>query len=272
MLIDGQLTDLVPADDRGLNYGDGLFETIKVVNAKPQLWERHFQRLLHGCSVIGLQCPEEALLQTELSRVCAGNDYGVLKIVLTRGSGGRGYRPDDKASSRRIISFHELPAYPDSYSDTGIQLYHCSTPVSVNEHLAGLKTLCRLEQVLAQSEWNPDEFAEGLMLDHQRRVVEGTRTNIFMVHKNTLLTPSLESAGIKGVMRELIIELAHANDIKVIQRQIDLRELIEADEIFVCNSIIGIWPVSDYQGLKYSKREISNQIKTFLQQYFSHYE
>lgn len=269
MLVNGKNTDQIPADDRGLCYGDGLFETIKVVSNEPQLWEKHFQRLQHGCTVLDLNCAEEALLKKESARVIAKNNSGILKIILTRGSGGRGYRPDANASSRRILSFHGLPDYSKSYTEDGIQLYHCATPVSVNARLAGLKTLCRLEQVMAQSEWNPDEFAEGLMLDNERRVVEGTRSNIFIVHDETLMTPSLESAGIKGVMRELILELAEANDIKILQRQVALEELIEADEIFVCNSIIGIWPVSDYQGLNYSKRDMTDQIIKLVKQHFN---
>ena len=272
MLIDGQQIDQLPADDRGLAYGDGLFETIRISNRQPQLWSQHMHRLQAGCTNIGLECPTEVLLKSEIDQLIASKDNGVIKIIVTRGSGGRGYRPDDCATPRRIISFHDLPVYSDHNYDKGIRLYHCNTPVTVNARLAGLKTLCRLEQVLAQSEWNPDEYAEGLMLDDQRRVIEGTRSNIFIVLENTLLTPSLESAGIKGVMRDLIIELAQLNDIKVIQRQIELTEMIEADEIFVCNSIIGIWPVSEFQGLEYSNRKITTKLKTLIEQYINQHD
>ncbi len=272
ILVDGEYQDSIPADDRGLAYGDGLFETIQIDNGRPVLWKRHLRRLQEGCGILGMRFIEADTLLSECLQLCQHQDRGIIKIILTRGSGGRGYRPDSDAQTRRIVSFHDWPQYPEENVAQGIRLYLCNTPVSSNAHLAGLKTLCRLEQVLAQMEWDEEQFSEGLMLDDKKQVIEGTRSNVFIVKDQVLITPALENSGIKGIMRDVIIGLAQSAGFQVQQRHIEHEEFMHADEIFICNSIIKIWPVKEYQGKMYSMGNITTNIMQSLNQHLGDYE
>jgi len=272
ILVDGEYQDSIPVDDRGLAYGDGLFETIQIDNGRPVLWKRHFRRLQKGCGILGINVVDTDILLAECLQLCQNRNRGIIKIILTRGSGGRGYRPDKNSLTRRIISFHDWPEYPEDNVSTGIRLYRCSTPVSSNAHLAGLKTLCRLEQVLAQMEWDEAQFSEGLMLDDNKQVVEGTRSNVFIVKNDVLITPELKRSGIKGIMRGVIVDMAQSAGIQVQQRDLDHDEFIQADEIFLCNSIIKVWPVKEYQGKMYSTGNITRNIMRQLRQQLGDYE
>ncbi len=272
ILIDGKQTNELPADDRGLAYGDGLFETIKITNGRPLLWRRHMRRLLQGCQVLGIEYDDEAQLLQETLQLAEGHEHGIIKIILTRGSGGRGYRPDARCPARRIVSYHALPDYDVGHRQQGIRLFRCATPVSVNSALAGLKTLCRLEQVMAQQEFEESEFAEGLMLDPDGRVIEGTRSNVFAVKDDELLTPTLKSAGIKGIMRDVIIEMAKNDGMTVHERELGHEEFRSANEIFVCNSILGVWPVIEYQNTIYQRGPVTVDIMNKLETRLSEYE
>ena len=256
MLINGQLQDRIAATDRGLAYGDGLFETIAVCNGLPQLWQRHLNRLIEGCSRIGLPCPDADQLQTELRQVI-DQEQGVVKIVITSGSGGRGYRRPEQVTPHRIISFqpYEPPAYKE-----GIRLYQCKTPVSVNSRIAGLKTLGCLDQVLAQSEWSEAEYQEGVMCDYSGNLIEGTKSNIFLIKNQALLTPRLEHCGIQGIMRDVIIAMAKQLDIACNITDLKPSDLASAEAALVCNSLIKIWPVRQYQNTLYQNNDIVTRL------------
>ncbi len=272
ILIDGQVATDIPADDRGLAYGDGLFETIEACKGQPVLWKRHMQRLLHGCQALGIDFKDAARLLRECRTLAAGHERGIIKIMITRGSGGRGYRPDAGCKVRRVVSWHAWPGYAATNASEGIRLFRCQTPVSVNNKLAGLKTLCRLEQVMAQLEWDEAEYAEGLMLDQDQRVIEGTRTNVFVVKDSELLTPALQYAGIKGIMRDVIIEMANKQGLSVHERDLDHDAFRCADEIFVCNSIIRVWPVIEYLDKMYQRGPLTTQIMKMLETQIGEYE
>jgi len=272
MIINGVQQSSIDVNDRGLAYGDGLFETIEIASGKPVYWRRHLGRLQHGCDVLGLVCPEENLLLQECTDIAKGAKKGIVKIMLTRGSGGRGYRPVDNHTLNRILSFHAWPTIPGGYYENGIRLYLCEMPVSMNRKLAGIKTLCRLDQVMAQSEWDEADYAEGVMLDNNGLVIEGTKTNIFIVNQGKLFTPSLTDAGIHGIMRSIIIEAAGRLGIGLVEKGITSEDLVTADELFVCNSIIKIWPVCEYLDRKYEPGEITNLLTSELERQSSTYE
>jgi len=260
LLVNGEEKLYIDANDRGLAYGDGLFETIEINLSRPVYWEQHINRLNHGCDILGIACPDEPLLLQECLQLALGINKGIVKIIITRGSAGRGYRPAHDSKISRILSLHEWPDIPENYYLKGIRLYACETPVSINTKLAGIKTLCRLDQVLAQSEWNENDYAEGLMLDANKLVIEGTKTNIFIVRGGQLKTPLLNHAGIKGIMRDIVIAAADYLDMPVIETEITCTDLEEADEIFVCNSIIKIWPVNAYRDQQYVIGDITRNI------------
>ena len=242
-LINGECRHWVDASDRGFQYGDGLFETIEVYQGKALFWQRHIDRLLKGCQTLRIPSPDLALLQAEASEITAGADRAVLKLLITRGSGGRGYRQPDEITPTRVLSLHTFPEYPQYFQTDGIVARFCEQRLAINPALAGIKHLNRLEQVLARAEWQDDAIQEGLMQDYQGHVVEGTMSNLFFVKSGVLYTPPVNDCGIAGIVRQIVAELAVANDIAFAEMQTDNQSLLNADEVFVTNSVIGIWPV-----------------------------
>lgn len=262
-LINGQRTESIDARDRGLHYGDGLFETLAVRAGAPLLWERHMQRLMHGCARLGLPAPDVALLHRETTHVCANAARGVLKIILTRGVGGRGYRCA-ASTPTRILTLHPWPDYPDAFKQQGIKVRICATRLGMNPALAGVKHLNRLEQVLARNEWDDADVPEGLMLDGAGRVIEGTLSNVFAVRDGALLTPDLSQCGVAGVMRALILEQAAAWGIETRVTQFGVEELTAMHEVFVCNSLIGVWPVRELAGAALAVGPLTRRIAAHI--------
>ncbi len=251
MLVNGQPTETVAAADRGLQYGDGLFETLAVRRGRPELWDRHLHRLAEGCDRLGLPAPDTGVLAAEADSLCQGVDWGVLKILITRGGGGRGYRLPSSPRPTRILSLHPWPTYPSSWGRDGVVARVCRHPLSLNPALAGLKHLNRLDQVLARAEWDDPDVAEGLMVNPLGRVVEGVMSNVFLGRAGVLYTPRLDQAGVAGVMRALVLELAAQLGLTCREVSVSLADLESADEVFVSNSIIGLWPVRCLEGTDY---------------------
>ena len=246
--INGKPSASISATDRGLAYGDGVFETIRVHQRRPTLATLHWQRLSDSLSRLGIIFDLDLLL-TEVQDFLAmqTNAEGVLKIIVTRGSGGRGYNPAGCISPTRILSFHDSPVHPRANAGQGINLYPCTTRLGHVPVLAGMKHLNRLECVLARSEWNNADFQEGLLLDINDRVIEGTMSNLFKVKNDTIITPALGLCGVSGVCREYILQQSEAWGLSVLERDFDESQLLQADEVFVANSINGIWPVARYK-------------------------
>jgi 4-amino-4-deoxychorismate lyase len=257
ILINGQPGEHVSALDRGLHYGDGLFETLAVRDGEPQLLERHLHQLADGCRRLHLPAPDAAVLTREARQLCAGASRAVLKIVVTRGQGTRGYRitPADTATTAergtRILMLLPAPQLVAADYRDGIALRLCHARLGTNPALAGIKHLNRLEQVLARAEWDDPEIREGLMLDATGAVIEGTMSNLFVVRASGLLTPELSQCGVAGVMRGLIIDTAQALGIPVSVTRVLPEYLAAADEVFMSNSLIGIWPVQRIEQTEY---------------------
>lgn len=243
MLVNGAWTDRVDAADRGLAYGDGLFETIAVHAGLPCLWPLHMARLAAGASRLRISCPPADLLHRECVEVAAGSRRGVVKLILTRGSGGRGYRPPENPLPTRVLSVHPWPDYPPEWSRDGVQVRFCRTPVGEHPMLAGIKHLNRLEQVLARDEWRDPQVAEGLMCDGHGRVIGGTMTNLFAVAGRRVLTPRIDRSGIAGTVRALVLRLAAAHGLEAAETDLTPRDLAAAEGLFLTNALIGVWPV-----------------------------
>ncbi|MEJ2453595.1 MAG: aminodeoxychorismate lyase [Candidatus Thiodiazotropha sp.] len=266
VLINGQPADHIPVSDRGLQYGDGLFETLAVIDSRPRLWERHMARLSRGEGVLGLPISDKRQLRQEADRLCTGCERGVLKLIITRGSGGRGYRPPEQAAPRRILSLHDWPDYPQSWYRQGMRLRLCETRWGHNPQLAGIKHLNRLEQVMARQEWRDPGIAEGIMLDLEDRVISATQGNLFLVDDNGLHTPDLSRAGISGVIRDLVIESAGDLDMTVGIDEITLERVQQADALFVTNSILGLCPVAALEGWAYAPERVPESLRQTLEE------
>jgi len=203
-LLNGQSAGNIDPLDRGLHYGDGLFETIAVINKQPLCWDKHLERLLSGCKSLKINFNDVDALESEVASLCENVDRAVLKITITSGVGGRGYqRPETGTIPTRLLAIHPWPDYPDGYSTQGIQVHLCSAKLGINPGLAGIKHLNRLDQVLARNEWDDTNTMEGLMLDNNDNVIAGTMSNLFVVLPDKkLITSDLSFCGIQVIMRK----------------------------------------------------------------------
>ncbi len=244
--LDGQGVSAVPAESRGLAYGDGLFETIAIQDGRPRLLSLHLERLREGSRRLLMSPPGETWLRDEVAALAALPGCGVVKLILFRGTGGRGYRPDPDATSHCLVLAFPVAAGTAAARPLRVRL--CNLRLGIQPALAGLKHLNRLEQVLARAEWNDPEVDEGLMLDQEGYLVEATQANLFLVCNGRLLTPDLGRCGVAGVMRRLIIErLAPAVNIPVDIGMLTPAALDEASEVFLCNSLYGLRPVAEIE-------------------------
>jgi len=240
ILVNGALGGSIAADDRGLSYGDGLFETVLLVNDRAPLWSRHMARLAEGCARLLLPAPDVEQLARETAQAGAGLARVVVRITLTRGAGPRGYAMPDPARTTRIVAASPAPMTPPDWYYSGVRVRLCALRLGQQPRLAGIKHLNRLEQVLARAEWNAADIAEGILCDAGARVIGATAANLFAVIGGRLLTPALDRCGVAGVARAEV--LAHRPDCAV--RDLTMTELMQADEVFLTNSVRGILPVT----------------------------
>jgi 4-amino-4-deoxychorismate lyase len=242
-LVDGLEMDRFPVRDRGLMYGDGLFETVAVRSGRPCLWREHLERLDVGARRLGIPCPPRELLWEEGERVVGDRDSCVLKIVLTRGMGGRGYRPPADARPTRILLRYPAPQHPTGWREHGVAATYCRVPLGENPYLCGIKHLNRLEQVLARAEWDDPQIAEGLMLDGRGRIIGGTMTNLFLLAGERLLTPRLDTCGVSGTVRARMLRAAAALGIEARETDLTRKDLAVAEGLLLTNALIGVWTV-----------------------------
>jgi 4-amino-4-deoxychorismate lyase len=265
-LVNGLFADDVAANNRGLAYGDGVFETILVRGSRPLWLDDHLQRLAAGAKQLSIPC-DIATIKRDCIQLIAVFDapMAVLKIVLTRGASLRGYTPHP-ASPDRIVS---IAAYTPNRANwnSGIALALCQTQLSSQTRLAGIKHLNRLEQVLAAEELLRRGYQEGLMM-LRGSVIEGSRSNVFCVVDGKLSTPSLSHCGVNGIMRQHILKHADELGIASTVREFGVSLLQRAEEVFVCNSVIGIWPVTKIECMHKQIGPISHLLQREFDTYF----
>jgi len=222
-------------DDRGLAYGDGVFETLLVHDGQPVWWSEHWDRLLRGAQVLGLPAPDQLQVRRECESLLAGSGQAVLKIILTRGSGGRGYRAPKSPVPTVILSAH--PAPPALLEP--VALRWCKTAIAIQPALAGIKHLNRLEQVLGRAEWSEPDIFDGIMCDTEDRVVCATSANLFALVGGRWLTPGVARCGVAGIARAWVL----ANAPNAVETDLSAAEISHADALFLCNAVRGILPV-----------------------------
>lgn len=271
-LINGVAADYLNINDRAIHYGDGIFETILCSGRCLFFWQQHYHRLKSSADRLKLNCPDEKLLQNDIARLLELNQsssdavYSV-KIILTRGAGERGYRFTPSRLNRtcdgnRLVQLSEIDAAYSSLITGELfcgELTLCRQQVSLNESLAGLKHLNRLENVLARNEWH-DEFIDGLMSNANNCVIEGSMSNLFAVKDKQLFTPDLAQSGVRGIMRDVIIDRAEKNNIQVSIIDITVDQLLDMDELFISNSLIGIRSVNKLADVCYTDTTVTTMI------------
>ncbi|HLF30519.1 MAG TPA: aminodeoxychorismate lyase [Xanthomonadales bacterium] len=262
-LVNGEISTHVSVTDRGLQYGDGLFETIAVMRGVPRFWQLHMDRLAIGCATLGIETFPQSLLLREVQTVSAGHLECVVKIILTRGPSSRGYTPPTPAHPSRIVSAHAMPANLERDSMHGVCARICNLRLAIQPVLGGIKHLNRLEQILASAEWNDPSVQEGVLLDPEDHVISAIGGNMFLLSGERLLTPRMDRCGVRGVMRAAILQ---AFKPRCEQRRISLDMLPEADEVFICNAVRGIVPVTRIGHWDYGIGPRTREIQTWLEQ------
>lgn len=264
ILVNGTAADGVAVTDRGLAYGDGVFRTLLARDGRPRCWRRHYRKLANDCAALSIPCPAEGLLAEEVARAAQERREGVVKIIVTRGSGTRGYAPPRAVSATRVIMTSERPAYPVEFAHSGVKLHLCATRLAAQPRLAGIKHLNRLENVLARAEWSDEAVPEGLMLDQEGNAVAGTMSNVFIVDRGGLTTPDLSRYGVAGVTRERVMDAAGARGVACRVERVPLARLLEADEVLLVNSVIGVWQAKECFGRTWQPGPTATRVRQWL--------
>ncbi len=264
ILVNGVAAESIAATDRGLAYGDGVFRTLLLRKGRLSSWQRHFGKLARDCAALNLDCPTEVVLAGEVAQLARQSPDAVIKIIITRGSGTRGYALPQPPAPTRIVMSTELPVYPEAYARSGVEVRVCSTRLSLQPRLAGIKHLNRLENVLARAEWNDPGIPEGLLLDVESNVIGGTMTNLFILESGGLVTPVLTRCGVAGVTREKILEAARKSGMNCREENIPLARVIESQEAMLVNSIIGAWRIAACAGRSWAAGTVTQRVREWL--------
>lgn len=260
--MNGVAADTVAALDRGLAFGDGVFRTLRVARGKPLNWACHYARLAADCAALSLETPAQKKLLAEIARVAPAD--ATVKVIVTRGSAGRGYRIPSGPPTRIVAAFPP-PDYPPALARDGVRVRRCELVLSEQPRLAGVKTLNRLENVLARNEWSDSDVHEGLLADAAERLIEGTMSNVFVAKGGVVATPDLSRCGVIGAQRERIRALLEAEGIECRVRDVATGELEECDEVFLSNSLIGLWPVRRFEERRWKPGPIARRLQALIE-------
>ncbi|WP_410497647.1 aminodeoxychorismate lyase [Chitinibacter sp. S2-10] len=262
-LVNGQAAETINLTDRGLQFGDGVFRTIKVLNGQPVWWARHYAKLVHDCAQIGIVAPSEASLLADIEQLKADNH--TLKIIVTRGETARGYVAPADLSPNRIVQIAPLPAYSPDLATHGVKLRSCSTRASWQPALAGIKHLNRLENILARREWSDPSIFDGLMFDRDDFLIEGVMSNVLVLLDGVLCTPDLSESGVSGVCRDMTLLAATQLGIPTAVCKINRRQLSQAQALWVCNSLAGLLPVISLDELHWPVADLNKALQAAIE-------
>ena len=257
--INQSANEHVSVYDRGFNYGDGFFTTAKICDGQVEHWDLHCARLLSCQQRLGFSALDFELLQAEITTFIRGVSLGGLKIVITRGEGGRGYGPPSTEAHTIVLSQFDYPEHYSNWQQQGLELEVASTRLGLQPLLAGLKTLNRLEQVLIKQEISGNQWQDAVVLDLNGHVIESSMANLIAVKDQQFYTPSLQNSGIEGVYLQ---HLTSKHRISVCT--IELQQLLAMDAVFCCNSLMGLIPVTRIQH-RYFDLELAKQLKQKLE-------
>ena len=263
-LINGKPSAGLSVNDRGLAYGDGVFRTFLVNNGVPHHWELQYQKLSQDCQALGISCPNNDVLTSDIKTLFNDGTDAIAKIIVTRGESSRGYAVPNDIQANRVVIKSAMPIYPLNNQTQGVNLHLCELKLGLQPKLAGVKHLNRLENVLARMEWKDASITDGLLLDSNDNVIECTMSNIFARYGNELITPSLEECGVAGIARARIIENTKRFNLDMKIEALKLNKLMQADEIIICNSLFGAWQVVSFNGKQWAKQGLDGQLRKML--------
>lgn len=268
VLVNGQQlpagTAGVSVLDRGLHYGDGLFETIACRRERARFLSLHLERLTAGCQRLRINLGDVGVVRREIEGAIAGTEAALLKLIVTRGEGrARGYGFAGSESATRLLFRYPWPTTP-SPDSSGARVLIANTRLGENAALAGMKHLNRLEQVLARAEATTAQADELLMFSSSGRLACGTMSNVFVVIGGQLKTPRLNLCGVEGVMRRVVLREATRAGIPAEEADVSAADLERAAEVFVTNARIGIWPVARIGDRSLSPGEITRRLQALI--------
>ena len=261
VLVNGVFTDSIKANDRGLMYGDGVFRTLRIENCIPLNWALHYQKLASDCAALELACPPISVLERELETASESMRNCIAKITVTRGAGARGYLPEAGLEPTRIVSTSPLP----EHQFQKIRAHLCNFRLSHQPRLAGIKHLNRLENVMARMEWKDPETREGILLDLEGNVIEGTMSSLLLYHDGCVIAPDLSRCGVDGVQRARVLACCEKNGIPAKIESFGIDRLIEADEVFLVNSVFGLWQIVELGSVTWPNGEFCDAMRGWLQ-------
>jgi len=262
--INGKADNKLDVSDRALAYGDGFFTTMSLKQGKIGLWSLHKKRISLSLSQLNFPAMDLFELELELFELAKSKGEGVLKLIISRGSGGRGYSIAGCNKPMRIVFWMAAPSHYEAYRTSGIELINCQTPISGIPQLAGLKTLNRLEQVLIKQEIEAAGAQEGVVCDLDGNMVECGSANLFWRVGKQVFTPSLAVCGVNGVMRQHIMYLLSSSEFSLSEVFKPIASLELADEIWLTNSLMPILPVKNYNGRYFSDFSLSQHLIKLL--------
>ncbi len=266
ILIGGRREEAIHATDRGLAYGDGVFRTMLARAGTIRYWSRHYRKLAEDCRSLGIACPTEAVLVADVREILRVETECVVKIIVTRGVGGRGYFPAPDAEPTRIVASFPAPVPRPDRMEVGVRVRWCTTRLSVQPALAGVKHLNRLENVLARGEWSDPHIAEGLMRDNAGNVIEATASNVFLLEGGHFVTPDLSGCGVSGVQRDRVMSMLPALGLHCAVEPITPERVLAADQVVLVNSVIGLWWVSGLDARTWQRSAVVTEIARRLEQ------
>jgi 4-amino-4-deoxychorismate lyase len=266
LLVDGEPISQLSALDRGLHYGDGLFETIACQRGRARFVALHLKRLAKGCERFGLCAPDMKSLREKIDQLVPGDASALIKLIVTRGRAtARGYRPrGDEQTTQILLRYPASPEDPGLAHD-GIVARVGELKLGENPALAGIKHLNRLEQVLASRESDASGALESLLFSSSGRLISGTMSNVFLVRDNEVATPRLDLCGVEGVMRSVVMREAARAQHPIQERALWRADLDAAQEIFLTNARIGIWPVRTLEGRTLTPGPVTRRLQQLLQ-------
>ncbi len=247
--VNGKLVSGIAPTNRGFAYGDGIFRTMRLLDGELQDWPLHYQTLVADCSKIQIVCPSAELLMQEFKYFMASaseedTQFSIIKIIITRGEGARGYAPPAVCEPTRVLIQSPLPNYPDEIYANGVALYSCQTRLAHQPILAGIKHLNRLENVLARAEHKDPRFFDGLLQDYDGHVIEAVSGNLFIRKEGVVMTPALDSCGVAGVMRQKILDWYRTQGQPVVIAPLSIEDVLQAEGVVIVNSVYGVLQVA----------------------------
>lgn len=264
--INGAEQSLLAADDRGIQYGDGCFTTARIQRGHVMLLGKHLARLRHSCQALFIPFTGWEALEREMLALARDQQEGVLKVVLTRGSGGRGYSAAGCQTPTRILSTSPRPTHYSRWQQDGVSLTLSPVRLGRNPALAGLKHLNRLEQVLVRRQLEQTTADEALVLDSDGWVTECCTANLLWRAGDTVFTPRLDYAGVSGIMRQHCLELLAKSRYSVVEVNADADAVRRADEVLLCNSLMPVVPVRTFDEVSYLSRALFSYLAPLCEQ------